>query len=321
MAGAVADTAANKGGKPKAVALLGPTAAGKTDLVLSLAEELPLHLISVDSVMVYRSMDIGSAKPPPAVLRRHPHALIDILDPSDAWSAGEFVRAAMCEVERAHELGKIPLLVGGSMLYFHSLLGGLAQMPPADPQFRRRLRQRAQQQGWQVLHAELLRCDPVLGERIHPADVRRIERALEVFALTGRPLSHWQQDSPSGVLSGEEMLLLGLNPPREELHRRIDRRLDAMLAAGFVDEVQALYARGDLHPDLPAIRAIGYRQVWNWLEAGQSEEDFAQVLETIRAASRVYVRRQQNWMRRFQGLIQVTDADGARAALQRCGLI
>ncbi len=286
------------GERPPVVFLMGPTASGKTDLAVAAAEGLPVDLISVDSAMVYRGMDVGTAKPGPEVLVRAPHRLIDICDPRDAYSAGRFRVDALAEIRASHERGRIPLLVGGTMLYFRALERGLAPLPGADPALRRQFEAQAREHGWAVLHARLRVLDPRAAERIHPNDPQRIQRALEVHALTGRPLSELQEtpaeDFPYRVLR------FALWPAdRGALHARIARRLDAMFEAGLVAEVQGLRARGDLHRNLPAMRAVGYRQVWDYLEG---RLDAAAMRERALHASRQLAKRQLTWLRRERDL-------------------
>ena len=273
---------------------MGPTASGKTGLAVELVQRLPFEIISVDSAMIYRGMDIGTAKPGPEVLEQAPHHLIDILDPAQRYSAARFREDALRLMEQIRGRGGLPLLVGGTSLYFRALQQGLSALPEADPALRAALEARAAREGWEALHQELARVDPQAARRIHPNDPQRIGRALEVFRLTGRPLSDWfregrDSDSPYRFVN------LALVPPeRGLLHRRIDERFHAMLEQGLVDEVRALYARPDLHPGLPSMRAVGYRQVWSWL-AGECSE--AEMVERGIAATRQYAKRQLTWLR------------------------
>ena len=299
---------------PPIIGLMGPTAAGKTELAVQLAQRLPLHLISVDSVMVFRGMDIGSGKPDSDTLRRYPHALVDIRDPSEPWSAGDFVRLAAGEIERAQAGGRIPLLVGGTMLYFQSLLRGLAPAPPVSPERRLELRQRAKEQGWPALHRQLRRLDPASAARIGPEDAQRLERALGVVLDSGETLTDWLARQQSTLPGQTPVLLLSLEHARPVLHQRLQLRLDAMMAAGLLAEVERLHARPDLHSGLPAMRAIGYRQIWHWLEhKGDSE---ATVRERILAATRTHLRRQENWLRRFPERTAINDMDSCLRTLR-----
>jgi len=279
--------------RPRAIFLMGPTASGKTALALQLAQRFGCSLISVDSALVYRGLDIGSAKPDAATLARHPHRLIDIREPSQAYSAAEFRTDALHELAAIAANGHIPLLVGGTGLYFRALQYGLSELPQADPDLRRQLSADAAQHGWPQLHARLAERDPLAAARIGRNDAQRIQRALEVIALTGQPLSAQQGATPAPF--AYRVLKLALLPSdRGALHARIAARTDAMLAQGFVDEVRALRARGDLHVDLPALRAVGYRQAWQHL-AG--EFDRTQLRERAIFATRQLAKRQITWLR------------------------
>ena len=271
---------------------MGPTASGKTELAVALVERLPFEIISVDSAMVYRHMDIGTAKPDAAVLARAPHRLIDILDPAETYSAARFRADCLAEMEQIRARGRLPLLVGGTGLYFRALAEGLADLPGADPELRAELAERLAQDGSAGLHAELARVDPESAARIHPNDPQRLQRALEVYRLTGEPLSAWHARQAEVAVPLRRLVLA---PPREVLGARIEQRFDAMLAAGFVDEVGALRARGDLHPELPSMRAVGYRQAWQFLDG---ELDEAAFRERAIAATRQYAKRQLTWFRR-----------------------
>ncbi|BAZ94870.1 tRNA isopentenyltransferase MiaA [Thiohalobacter thiocyanaticus] len=275
------------------VCLMGPTAAGKTDLAVALVEALPLEIISVDSVMVYRDMDIGTAKPDAETLRRAPHRLIDFLDPADAYSAARFVADARREMAAVRAAGRIPLLVGGTGLYFRALEQGLAWLPEADPELRARLSAELAEAGPAALHARLAAVDPEAAARIHPNDPQRLQRALEVHALTGRPLSAFHREqSPPGRPNWLKLVLAPQD--RGWLHARVERRFDAMLAAGFVEEVEHLCRRGDLTPQMPSMRAVGYRQVRQYL-AG--EYDYAEMRLRGVYATRQYAKRQLTWLR------------------------
>jgi tRNA dimethylallyltransferase len=280
-------------GLPPAIFILGPTAAGKTELAIALRDHLPVELISVDSAMVYRGMDIGTAKPSREELARAPHRLIDICDPAQAYSAADFRRDALREMAQVSAAGRIPLLVGGTMLYFRALQYGLSDLPQADPGVRARLAAELERDGLARLHARLARVDPEAARRIHPNDPQRILRALEVWEASGRTLSELQ------AIAGEAMPYRALKlvrapDDRRQLHQRIDRRFVQMLEQGLVEEVERLVARGDLSPDMPSMRAVGYRQVWAWL---RGESTRLQMVERGQAATRQLARRQMTWLR------------------------
>ncbi|WP_267220448.1 tRNA (adenosine(37)-N6)-dimethylallyltransferase MiaA [Dyella silvae] len=280
--------------RPLAVFLMGPTASGKTALACELSEQFPVELISVDSALVYRGMDIGTAKPDAATLARYPHRLIDIRDPAEPYSAADFRQDAVAAMQGITAKGKVPLLVGGTGLYFRALQQGLSQLPVADPAIRERLTSEATALGWSALHERLRQKDPAAAGRIGPNDAQRIQRALEVIELTGRPLSD-QQQGGNGLRFPWRVLKLALLPAdRAPLHVRIAQRFDAMVAANFLDEVRALRTRGDLHEDLPAIRAVGYRQAWEYLD-GQS--DAATFRDRGIFATRQLAKRQITWLR------------------------
>jgi tRNA dimethylallyltransferase len=284
--------------KPRVICLLGPTASGKTQLAVELSQYLPVDIISVDSAMVYRGMDIGTAKPDPTVLASTPHRLINICDPSQAYSVADFRRDALAAIADSVQAERIPLLVGGSMLYFHVLQRGLAAMSAADPLIRQQILEQARQQGWAALHAELTICDPVASAKIEVNDKQRIQRALEVYRVTGQPLSqHWQHTSAN---SDYQFINLALIPSdRAVLHERIAKRVQQMLTDGLVAEVEKLMARGDLNLDLPALRCVGYRQVWLHL---QGEFDYQTMQQRIVFATRQLAKRQLTWLRRWPDL-------------------
>ncbi len=277
-----------------AILLMGPTGAGKTDAAMALAERLPLEIVSVDSAMVYRGLDIGSAKPPPSVLARHPHHLVDIVDPSVPYSAGEFVRDVVPLMAQIRARGRWPLLVGGTMLYFRALQAGMASLPAADPVVRAALSADAATLGWPGMHARLASIDPAAAARIAPQDAQRIQRALEVHALTGRTLSSLQQQSLKTAQPDDYLRLVLAPPEKATLDARLAQRFDSMLAAGFLAEVRALHARGDLSADLPALRSVGYRQLWMHLD-GQC--DLATARELSIVATRQLAKRQYTWLR------------------------
>jgi tRNA dimethylallyltransferase len=277
------------------VCLSGPTASGKTAVALALAREVPLDVISMDSALVYRGLDVGSAKPDAAERRAVPHHLIDILEPTEAYSAAAFAADAARLVREIQARGRLPLLVGGTLLYFKALTEGLAPLPAADPALRVALEARAAREGWPALHADLARVDATTAARLAPGDAQRIQRALEVFLSSGVPLSTWHA---RGVAPGRVcMPLVSLEPVgdagRAWLHARIARRFDAMLADGLLDEVRALRARPGVHAQLPALRSVGYRQAWQALDSG----DFGALRERGIAATRQLAKRQMTWLR------------------------
>jgi tRNA dimethylallyltransferase len=274
-----------------AVLLMGPTCTGKTALALRLAEQFPVEIVSVDSAQVYRGMDIGTSKPTPAIRASVPHHLIDICDPADAYSAGRFSRDALALILQIKARGRIPLLVGGTMLYFRALTQGIAPLPEANAEVRARIDGRAREIGWPALHAELAAHDPDAAARIRPADGQRIQRALEVLELTGQPLSRLQKLAEPSALT---LASFALQPfDRVELYRRIDVRFLEMMDCGFLDEVRALRARGDLDADLPSLRAVGYRQLWAHL-AGEMSLEAA--VEAGQRATRNLAKRQLTWI-------------------------
>lgn len=274
---------------------MGPTASGKTERAVELVQQLPLEIISVDSALVYRHMDIGTAKPDAALRARAPHRLIDIRDPAQAYSAAEFRADALQAMTEITAAGRVPLLVGGTMLYFRALRRGLSALPGADAALRARLDEEGRRHGWAHLHRRLAGVDPAAAARIHPNDPQRIQRALEVYELTGEPLSRLQAGGGGPRACPYRILTLGLlDEDRAALHQRIARRFEAMLRAGFVEEVEALRRRGDLHPELPALRAVGYRQVWEYLD-GKSTRD--EMVQRGVAATRQLAKRQITWLR------------------------
>ena len=281
---------------PFYIALAGPTASGKTALALALAQQVPLEIISMDSALVYRGMDIGTAKPSAAERAAVPHHLIDIRDPLQAYSAAEFVRDATGLIHAIHARSKLPLLVGGTMLYYKALAEGLDAMPAADATVRAQLAHEAAMRGWPALHAQLAVVDPVTAARLAPADSQRIQRALEVYRVSGLPLSHFHAArAQDPAVPAEKHLLVALEPQdRAWLHARIAQRLQAMWAAGFMDEVRALRARGDLHRDLPSMRCVGYRQAWEALD-GLWPMD--QLPDKAVYATRQLAKRQITWLR------------------------
>lgn len=299
---------------PLAIFLMGPTASGKTDLAIELCQRLPCDIISVDSAMIYRGMDIGTAKPSAEELAVAPHRLIDICDPAESYSAADFRRDALREMASITAAGRIPLLVGGTMMYFKALLQGMGDLPSADPDIRRKLEGEAEDLGWVELHRRLASVDSVAAELIHPNNRQRLLRALEVFEVTGRPISsywqdeknikdypyttNWQADADHQL--PYTVVQFALSPvQRHQLHERICVRFQAMLEQGFVDEVRGLMARGDLSLDMPSMRCVGYRQAWSWL-AG--EGDYAGMVEKGIAATRQLAKRQLTWLRKWQNV-------------------
>ncbi len=295
--------------------LAGPTGAGKSAWALRLAEAAPIEVVSVDSALVYRGLDIGTAKPSAAERSRVAHHLIDVCDPAESYSAGRFVTEALEHIRDIQDRGRVPLLVGGTMLYFRALLRGLAPLPEASAEQRREIDARAALSGWPALHAELARLDPEAAMRISPNDPQRIQRALEVCYTTGRPLSDLQKDTVS-PLAGNPLWQWALVPgERQRLHERLERRFYSMLAAGFLDEVRSLRARPDLNARLPALRAVGYRQLWSHLEGELSLEEATR--QGI-AATRQLAKRQLTWIRSERSL-QWLDPDtvGAETSWNR----
>ncbi len=283
--------------KPPVLLLMGPTATGKSDVALALAERLPVSLISVDSVMVYRGLDIGTAKPDAATRARYPHQLVDILEPTQAYSAAQFRHDALAAIQQAQANGRFPLLVGGTMLYFHALLQGLSPLPAADPAVRQRLDYERQHYGLAALHQRLQAVDPVAAARIHPHDPQRVQRALEVFELTGRPLSqHFTADMAAPVMLGDAVQWIIAPPQRADLHQRIEQRFHRMLQQGLIEEVEALRDRGDLSAHQPALRAVGYRQVWQYLHG---DCDRQTMITASIQATRQLAKRQLTWLRRM----------------------
>lgn len=285
--------------RPLAIFLMGPTAAGKTDAAIALHETLGHELISVDSAMVYRGMDVGSAKPSAAELARAPHRLIDLRDPADPYSAADFREDALREMRQISAAGKVPLLVGGTMLYFKRLVEGVANLPAADPLIRERLAAMQAEQGLAALHRELASVDPVSAARIHPNDPQRLMRALEVFHASGRPMSELWAEQETETFPWR-VLSIALSPlDRSVLHRRIAQRFGAMLDEGLIDEVAALKKRKDIHAGLPSMKSVGYRQVWEYLDG---EYDRDELVSRGVIATRQLAKRQLTWLRSWPAL-------------------
>jgi tRNA dimethylallyltransferase len=305
----------------RVLALAGPTASGKTAAAVAIAREHGAEIISVDSALVYRGMDIGTAKPSMEERAGVPHHLIDIRDPSEPYSAAEFAADAGALIAQIHGRGKHALLAGGTMLYFKALFEGLAAMPPADAAVRAELEALAGQQGWPALHAELAKVDPATALRLAPNDAQRIQRALEVFKVSGQPLSAFHGEPRTGLLAWDDVPLFSLEPAdRSWLHSRIAQRFDAMLVAGFLEEVIALRRRGDLNADLPSMRCVGYRQAWELLDAQPPGAAFP--LDALRekgiAATRQLAKRQLTWLRSMpQRRVIASDAADAQDQLLR----
>ncbi|MDB6000684.1 MAG: tRNA delta(2)-isopentenylpyrophosphate transferase [Rhizobacter sp.] len=305
-------SAAPHSARQRVLGLAGPTASGKSAAALALARRLPIEIVSVDSAQVYRGMDIGTAKPTPAERAEVPHHLIDLIDPSESYSAAQFVADARRLIAEINARGHAAVLVGGTMLYFKALIEGLDAMPPADAAVRAQIDAEAIALGWPALHAELARVDPITAARLPPGDSQRIQRALEVFRITGQPLSslHKRQSAaPSSDKLELTMPLLSLEPrDRAWLHEQAALRFKAMLQAGLLDEVRALRARGDLHPDLPSMRCVGYRQAWEALDDGR----LGDLAERGTAATRQLAKRQLTWLRGMtQREVIACDAPGA----------
>ena len=289
----------------RALLLMGPTASGKTDIAISLCKRFPCDIISVDSALVYRGMDVGTAKPDAETLRRAPHQLIDIRDPEESYSAGDFVRDARAAIDASIANGRIPLLAGGTMMYFRALTEGIAELPAANSDTRAQIDQEAGGKGWPAMHAELQQVDPVIAAKLNPNDSQRIQRALEVFRISGKPLSEWQRDAAAdGGKTGDiEFLKIALKiEPRELLHARIEQRLDQMIASGFEEEMQTLRARPNLFKDSSAMRSVGYRQFWKYLDGEYSRQE---ARDRALFATRQLAKRQLTWLRSENALFSV----------------
>ncbi|MDW0617796.1 tRNA (adenosine(37)-N6)-dimethylallyltransferase MiaA [Mannheimia haemolytica] len=290
--------------KPLALFLMGPTASGKTDLAIALRQELPIEVISVDSALIYKGMDIGTAKPSKEELALAPHRLIDILDPAESYSAMNFHADALREMADITAQGKIPLLVGGTMLYYKALLEGLSPLPSADPAIRAEIESRAAQHGWATLHQELVKIDPIAGARINPNDSQRINRALEVFYITGKTMT--ELTAQQGEALPYNILQFAIAPQdRAVLHQRIEQRFHKMIELGFEEEVKRLFLRKDLHINLPSIRCVGYRQMWEYLQGDISLDEA--IFKGI-CATRQLAKRQITWLRGWQGELTWLDS-------------
>lgn len=297
---------------PPAIFLMGPTASGKTELATRLAEALPLEVVSVDSALVYRGLDIGTAKPDTDTRARVPHHLVDIVEPEEPYSAGRFRDDALAAMAAIVGRGRVPLLVGGTMLYFRALEGGLGPMPPADAGVRAALDTEMHERGLAALHAELADIDPPAAARIHPNDPQRIQRALEVYRVSGRPISAYQGER-AGALDYRVLRLALVPGERARLHARIEQRFHRMLAAGLVEEVERLRRRPGMRADLPSMRAVGYRQVWRYLDGALDHET---MVERGVVATRGLARRQLTWLRALDGVERLAGEDATAADLQ-----
>ena len=284
---------------PPAIFLMGPTAAGKTDLAMRLTEALPCDIISVDSALIYKGMDIGTAKPDVETLKKYPHRLVDIRDPSERYSVAEFREDALREMADITAQGRIPLLVGGTMMYYNALLKGLASLPEANQEVRQQLLEKGQREGWPALHAMLAQVDPESAKRLAPNDSQRLQRALEVYQITGRTLTELWAEQQQQELAYNVINLAIMPEERKTLHERIALRFKLMLEEGFVDEVRALYDRGDLNPHMPSVRCVGYRQVWSYLEG---EWDYPTMMDKGVVATRQLAKRQITWLRSWENL-------------------
>ena len=276
---------------------MGPTACGKTDVAIKLVQTLPCEIVSVDSAMVYKEMNIGTAKPSAEELALAPHHLINLCDPAESYSVGRFCEDAHRVISSIHAQNKIPLLTGGSMLYFHQLQQGFNDMPKTDPEVRDRITLQARENGWPSMHAELEKIDPATAEQLHPNDAQRISRALEVFYSTGKTLHYWINNQNLQPLQNKTLNFILAPSERSILHERIAKRFGIMLQQGFENEVKKLYARGDLSLELPSIRSVGYRQMWSYLEG---DYDYDTMRERAVIATRQLAKRQMTWLRRWK---------------------
>ncbi|TVO75966.1 tRNA (adenosine(37)-N6)-dimethylallyltransferase MiaA [Sedimenticola selenatireducens] len=293
--------------RPPAIFLMGPTASGKTALAIELIQYLPCDIISVDSALVYRGMDIGTAKPDAEELALAPHRLIDICDPSEAYSAARFCEDALKEMAAITAAGRIPLLVGGTMLYFRALEFGLSALPEADPVVRNQLECEARELGWEQMHAQLSEVDPEAGSRIHPNDPQRIQRALEVYRLTGKSMSQLQKEAEQYCFPYQPIKLVRAPQDRAVLHRRIADRFDVMIQQGFEEEVKGLLSRGDLTAETPSLRSVGYRQMIRYIQGEYSREE---MIERGIIATRQLAKRQYTWLRSYPGLHWLDESAG-----------
>ena len=300
---------------PTALFILGPTASGKTALTLALAQQQPIEIISVDSALVYRGMDIGTAKPSRAEQAICPHHLIDIIEPTEAYSAAQFAADAQRLIHEIHARGRLPVLVGGTMLYVKALLEPLTELPESDAQIRAQIDAQAADLGWPAMHAQLAQIDPITAARIEPNDAQRINRALEIFRISGKPMAQWlAEDTTTHELSFKPILTALIPEPRAVLHERINQRFVTMLNEGFLDEMRTLRARGDLHLGLPSMRCVGYRQAWEHLDGAYGYDE---LIEKGQAATRQLAKRQMTWIRGMPQIQVYSNADAILDAIQR----
>ncbi len=292
--------------QPTVICLMGPTASGKTALAVELVKNLPCEIISVDSAMVYREMNIGTAKPGADVLKIAPHHLLDIRDPAENYSAGEFRADALHEIKNIIAQDKIPLLVGGTMLYFNVLQHGIAELPQADQEIRQQISDEAKQYGWQALHERLKKIDPISAQRIHPNDPQRLQRALEVYEISGKTLTALQLENPKNNLPYNIINIAIAPTDRAELHQKIAERFDIMLQQGFIAEVEKLFKRNYLSADLPSMRSVGYRQIWDYLAGKLTHEEMR---ERAIIATRQLAKRQLTWLRSWENLNWLASED------------
>ncbi len=306
---------------PLLICLAGPTASGKSAASMALAARWPIEIIVMDSATIYRGMDIGTAKPDAREQAQVPHHLLDIRDPAQAYSAAEFAHDAAALAQAIRQRGRIPILCGGTMLYYKALREGLHALPPADPAIRQALDEEARERGWPALHAELARVDALTAARLAPNDSQRLQRALEIWRTSGRPMSDWLAQASQPVLPDWQFLTISLEPSdRLVLHRRIAQRYEAMMAAGLLDEVRALHARADLHPGLPSIRCVGYRQLWEYLDGDTSLNE---AVERAIAATRQLAKRQITWLRALPERVTVDCLadNAAEQVLRHCAQV
>ncbi|SCB83560.1 tRNA (adenosine(37)-N6)-dimethylallyltransferase MiaA [Gilliamella intestini] len=291
--------------KPKIISLMGPTASGKTAIAMELYDRYPIDIISVDSALIYRGMDIGTAKPTKEEQQKYPHKLIDICDPAKSYSAANFRHDAIVEIEKTLKKGRIPLLVGGTMLYFKALIEGLSPLPAANSEIRQQIEEKANKLGWQAIHEDLKKVDPISAERIHPNDPQRLNRALEVYLISGKSLTELTQES--GEALPYDIMQFAIMPQdRSQLHERIEQRFLNMLEQGFENEVRALMQRSDLHLNLPSMRCVGYRQMWEYLNGNTSYDEM--VFKGI-CATRQLAKRQITWLRGWKQPITWLNTD------------
>ena len=291
---------------PPAIFLMGPTASGKTALAVQLAQQLETEIISVDSALVYKGMDIGTAKPTAEERKGIPHHLIDILDPAEVFSTGRFRKSALQLMEDITSRGKVPILVGGTMLYFNALFNGLASLPEANSDIRKKLDEELIANGKEAMHARLKCVDPVSAERIHPNDPQRVQRALEVYQISGKPITQFFTEAQQNQIPYRKIKLIVAPEDRKQIHEKIAQRFKLMIESGLIEEVNVLYQRGDLTDKMPAIRAVGYRQVWAYL---QGEYDLETMIEKAIIATRQLAKRQFTWLRREQDALQFVSSE------------